>query len=100
MAIVTTTVGRKVWYRPSAYDKSGPGGMQVAGEQPCDATVVCVHNDRLVNLVVFDHNGNMHKRTSVTLLQEDDVAPNGPSYAEWMPYQTAQKKRHEAAGIE
>ncbi|MES2262122.1 MAG: hypothetical protein V4724_26680 [Pseudomonadota bacterium] len=94
--MITPTVGRKVWYRPSAYDKSGPGAMQAYGEQPCDATIVAVHSNALVNLAIFDHNGNPHKRTSVTLLQ-DDVKPNeGTSYAEWMPYQTTQAAKHAA----
>lgn len=70
--------------------------MQAATNAPLDATVVCVHGDRMVNLVVFDANGNMHKRCSVTLLQDDDVPREGTAYAEWMPYQTAQAKKESA----
>jgi hypothetical protein len=95
--MITTTVGRKVWYRPNAYDVSGPGGMQCAPNAPLDATVVCVHSDRMVNLVIFDCNGHMHRRCSVRLLQDDDLPHDGQSYAEWMPYQTAQAKKETAA---
>lgn len=94
--MIKTTVGRKVWYRPSKWDKTGPGAMQAGTDAPLDATVVAVHSDRLVNLVVFDANGNMHKRTSVTLLQDDDKPVEGSSYAEWMPYQTSQAAKEAA----
>lgn len=94
--MITPTVGRKVWYRPTEYDKSGPGGMQAYGAQPCDATVVFVHGDRMVNLLVVDHNGNTHKRTSVTLMQDGDPQPQS-AYAEWMPYQVGQAKKAETA---
>lgn len=88
--MIEPTVGRKVWYRPNAYDKQGPGGMQAYGKQACDATVIYVHSNALVNLAIFDHNGNMHKRTSVVLLQDDTKPNEGASYAEWMPYQISQ----------
>ena len=91
--MIVTTVGRKVWYRPCENDRSGVEGMAGGVNAPLDATVVCVHSDRLVNLVVFDANGNMFKRTSVTLLQDDDPSPASGRYAEWMPYQTAQAKK-------
>lgn len=91
--VTAPTVGRKVWYHPSEYDKMGPGGMQ-CGPQPLDATVVFVHGDRMVNLVVFDANGNMHKRTSVTLRQPDDDISEGQAYCEWMPYQVKQHEKH------
>lgn len=94
--MIKPTVGRKVWYRPSAWDKTGPGAMQAGTDAPLDATVVCVHGDRMVNLVVLDANGNMHKRPSVTLLQDDDKPNEGASYAEWMPYQQGQAAKAEA----
>ena len=89
--MIKPTVGRKVWYWPSEYDLNGLGAMVAAHLQPLDATVVCVHGDRMVNLVVFDANGNMHKCLSVTLVQEGDTKPEG-RYCEWMPYQIAQAK--------
>lgn len=101
--MIKPTVGRKVWYRPSANDKAGQEGMRHYGDAPLDATVVCVHSDRLVNLVIFDQNGNLFKRTSVRLLQDDDVphvdaeGNNTGFYVEWMPYQTKVAAKEEAA---
>jgi hypothetical protein len=100
--IITPTIGRRLWYWPSAYDcgKTAavpPSTIDADATQPCDAGVCYVHGDRLVNLTVADHNGNMHRRTSVTLLQEGDEIPVGQAYAEWMPYQAAQAKRQESA---
>lgn len=104
MPIIKPTVGRRVWYWPSDYDR---GLMSAArpetaiqandATQPCDAGVVYVHSDRMVNLTVADHNGNMHRRASVHLLQEGDVRPDHRTYAfaEWMPYQAAQAKKQE-----
>lgn len=90
--MIQPTIGRKVWYRPGP---QGDGGLNVWSDQPLDATVVYVHGDRLVNLVVFDHSGQYAERRSVTLVQEGDDIPHG-HYAEWMPYQNAQAKKHEA----
>jgi hypothetical protein len=63
--MIDPTVGRRVWYWPSEYDRSA--GMIADGKQPCDA------------------------RTSVTLMQEGD-APVPGAYAQWMPYQKGQAK--------
>lgn len=93
--MIKPTVGRKVWYRPTAFDKSGPGGMHAALDQPLDATVVYVHSDRMVNLLVVDHMGRSFPKTSVQLLQEGDTPPavtGGGGYAEWMPYQQGQAR--------
>ena len=64
-------------------------------EQPHAAIITYVHGDRMVNLVVFDPNGNSQGRTSVALRQEGDVAPNG-MFCEWMPYQLGQAAKTEA----
>lgn len=99
--MITPTVGRKVWYRPSAHDKTGPVPMVAATDAPLDATVVAVHGDRMVNLVIFDAMGTMFRKLSVTLMQEGDTPPldtNGISvggYCEWMPYQQTQAKKAE-----
>jgi hypothetical protein len=81
--MIKPTIGRKVWFFPSG-PESGP----------LDATVVCVHSDNLVNLVVFDHVGEMSAPRSVQLLQDDDT-PYGGSYATWMPYQVGQAAKYE-----
>ncbi|OKO68364.1 hypothetical protein AC629_42170, partial [Bradyrhizobium sp. NAS80.1] len=61
---IPPTVGRVVYYRMrepdsrmSIYDSS----------TPLDAHIVYVHSDTCVNLVVFDHSGNQHQRTSVPI---------------------------------
>jgi hypothetical protein len=87
--MIDPTVGRRVWYWPSEYDRSA--GMIADGKQPCDAGIAYVHSARMVNLTVADHNGNLHARTSVTLMQEGD-APVPGAYAQWMPYQKGQAK--------
>ncbi len=104
--MIVPTVGRKVWYRPSHEDLSSLdnsiGGKAIPpmfafGDQPLDATILYVHSDYCVNLVVFDHDAAMHRRMSVILSQGDNPVPPGDAYAEWMPYQAAQAKKDEAA---
>lgn len=97
--MISPTVGRKVWYRPSEQDKRSQAGtttaaMAVNGTEPLDATVVAVWGDRCVNLAIFDIYAHVHERRSVALKQEGDTIPEGAAYAEWMPYQTAQAKKH------
>lgn len=92
--MITPTIGRKVWYYPSDQDLAV---TQRLGDQPYDASVVFVHGDRMVNLVVWDHIGMFFSRTSVQLLQDGDPAVGGGiSYCEWMPYQKGQAAKHEA----
>lgn len=100
--MIPPTIGRKVWYRPTDFDRTGmhfqePAEGQEA--QPFDATVVYVHHDRAVNIVGYDHNGYQFTRLGVRLLQDDDVAPESGGYCEWMPlwmpFQKGQAKRHE-----
>lgn len=90
--MIKPTVGRVVWYRPSVTDMySYPSGF--GGPQPNAAIIAYVHSDSMVNLMVIDHNGNQHSRTSVPLIQDDvgEVNPvGGGSYCEWMPYQKGQ----------
>lgn len=98
--MISPTVGRKVWYRPSEQDKrnqhstSTTPSMACNGTEPLDATVVAVWGDRCVNLAIFDICARVHERRSVVLKQEGDTIPDGTAYAEWMPYQTAQAKKH------
>jgi len=53
--------------------------------------------DRMVNLAVFDANGNAFGRISVYLFQGDAANPNENAmpFAEWMPYQTGQAAKTE-----
>jgi hypothetical protein len=87
-SMITPTIGRIVWYWE---------GDRKETDQPRAAIVVYVWTDRMVNLAVFDSNGVLYNRTSVRLVQDEGerVADSVP-YAEWMPFQIGQAKRHDA----
>ncbi|MCY1166562.1 hypothetical protein D9M73_65040 [compost metagenome] len=89
--VIPPTVGRKVYYRAP---KNGVGLLSIYNlEQPCDATVIYVHSERMVNVLIVDHVGNLHPKTSVPFLQPgDDPAQHTNGYVEWMPYQVGQAK--------
>lgn len=103
--IIKPTIGRRVWYWPSAAERTAsqaarsrtvpePPLCVARDDQPCDAGIAFVHGDRMVNLTVADHHGVMHSRCSVPLLQEGDpTPPAGTAYAQWMPYQVGQAAR-------
>lgn len=85
--VIVPTIGRRVWYYPDSEEIIDTEPMICLKEsQPFDAGVVFVHNDTLVNLVVTDHSGYVHRRTSVTLVQPGQEPPAG-AYCTWMPYQ-------------
>lgn len=86
--VITPTPGRIVWFYPAPHD-----GIATLNGQPLAAVVAGVHDDRLVNLAVFDAYGNTQQRSNVQLVQPDTTKPDGGSYATWMPYQIS------AAGI-
>ena len=97
--IIKPTIGRRVWYWPTTTDlgqidraNGDPSVMEAFDPaQPCDAGIAYVWSDRMVNLTVADHNGNMHRRCSVILAQPGEERPNG-AHATWMPYQVGQAK--------
>jgi len=91
--MITPTIGRRVWFYPN-----GTTGIPTVtgSSQPCDAGIAYVWSDRLVNLTVAGHDGSQHARTSVVLLQDDDLVPTAGAYATWMPYQIGQAKKHDA----
>lgn len=94
--MIVPTVGRKVWYRPSAADKAGNFGMKTAGIAPLDATIIAVWGDRCINIGVVDIAGKPFFVSSAVMHQEGDEFPkdaNGDligGHAEWMPYQVGQ----------
>lgn len=88
--VIIPTVGRKVYYRAPA--NAAAQGIQIYNhDQPCDATVLYVHSERMVNVLVVDHMGNTHKLPSTTFVQPGDPVPSH-GYVEWMPYQVGQAK--------
>ena len=88
--MIPPTVGRKVWYSPTAADADFSTKL---GEQPFDATIVYVHSDRRVNLACFNHRGYPLLRQGVTLLQDEDAPTPGGGHCSWMPYQIGQAKK-------
>jgi hypothetical protein len=87
--VITPTVGRVVWYYPAADDPY----VTRDGDQPMSASVAFVHDDRHVNLAVFDHAGLAHAYPKVQLVQEGDAFdPNG-ARCTWMPYQMGQARK-------
>jgi hypothetical protein len=88
---IVPTVGRVVWYRPA---RNEGAAFACCDDQPLAALIARVWTDSCVNLTVFDANGHAHSRTSVPLLQADEAKPEGGFYAEWMPYQVGQAKKH------
>lgn len=90
---IKPTVGRVVWFYPSAAPL--PEGFAVPElGQPLAAIVARVWHERSVNLAVFDANGVSHAFQSVPLIQEGEEAPDG-HHAAWMPYQISQAKKAE-----
>lgn len=64
-------------------------------EQPFAGIITYVHSNEVLNLSVFDATGIPHPRTFVPLVQEGDDRPEQGFFAEWMPYQIEQAKKHE-----
>lgn len=87
--MIKPTIGRKVWFRGNL---PGVSSAYIDRNQPLDATIVFVHNDRCVNLRVTDHYGASRGVSSVILMQEGEVPNNLESWAEWMPYQQGQAR--------
>lgn len=85
-AVITPTVGRRVYFWPNEEDQARFGVFDA--QQPCDAGILYVWGDRDLNLEVTGPSGVKHAVQNVQLLQGDDEAPEGKSYAAWMPYQT------------
>lgn len=89
------TVGRKLYYIPSESDLTNPVAMQVLVKEgitdPLDATIIAVHEERTINILVVDIFGQLFPKTNVTLY--GDVTPaEGGGYAVWMPYQLGVEK--------
>ena len=81
--MIIPTVGRVVWYK-SDWEA-----------EPLAAIITKVWNDTMVNLVIFDANGNTTGKTSVRLIQDANNENPSYGYAEWMPYQMGQAAKTE-----
>lgn len=87
--MIKPTVGRVVW----AFRPFHTGDVN----QPETAQIVYVHNDRLVNIAGFNHDGVPFKHRNVVLVQEGDPKPDGENFVTWMPFQVGQAKAQAAA---
>jgi hypothetical protein len=89
--MIQPTVGRVVLFHHC-------GGLShLVSHGPVLACLIAhVWNDRLINVGGFDSNGMAFGRTSVRLLQDDDVAGKNEIHATWMPYQKGQAAKTEA----
>lgn len=96
--MIKPTIGRVVWFWPT-------GDVPDRDAQPYPALVTFVHNEYVVNLAVFDRNGDIQPRQNVQLFQGDqgEGRPQEP-HCEWMPYQKGQAAKVDAgldsAGLE
>lgn len=91
--VISPTPGRIVWYYPTQHD-----GIARLNGDPLAAIVAGVHNDRLVNLAVFDAYGNTQQRSLVLLVQPDETVPDF-AHATWMPYQVNQSVKNQATEV-
>ncbi len=85
--LIEPTVGRVVWFYVYVTGQGHKG--------PLAAHVCKVWNNRMVNLMVINENGECRGETSVGLVQEGDEAPQA-NYCCWMPYQKGQAAKTEA----
>lgn len=90
--MIKPTVGRIVWYWPRRSN-----GFET--DQPLAAIVTYVHDDHLINLSAFSPAGFPMARTSVYLAQEGVQHPFQDNFAQWMPYQVGQAKKHDTEKV-
>jgi len=85
--MITPTPGRVMWFWPEATRRE---------THPLAAMVAYVHNDNMVNLSVLSTDGAPFPACSIAIVQDGSPYVVGDQpYAEWMPYQIGQAKKHE-----
>lgn len=90
---ILPTVGRKVWFFPNGCTNLHSYPHCIDKTMPMDATITFPWSDRMVNLQVIDHIGQVHAFNNVHLVQPaDDVYEPGTPYATWMPFQVGQAR--------
>lgn len=90
--MIKPTIGRVVWFQPTCTPD------QPLRQQPYPALICYVHSDTLINVGYFNEGGTCGSATSVRLVQEGEDVPANGHFAEWMPYQVGQAKKHESVG--
>jgi hypothetical protein len=96
MTRITPTVGRVLHFIPTA-DYMASRKQAFNHPAPLAAVIAYVHSDTMVNLTVWDQNGEQFSVCSVPLVQEGCNMIVGSFYAQWMPYQKGQAAKTELA---
>ncbi|CAE6949583.1 conserved protein of unknown function [Ectopseudomonas oleovorans] len=97
MTSITPTVGRVLHFFPTADYMASRELAFNDPTQPLAAVIAYVHSDYMVNLTVWDQNGEQFGVCSVPLVQEGCDMVAGSFYAQRMPYQKGQAAKNELA---
>ena len=95
MTTITPTVGRVLHFVPTADYMVSRNQAFNDPLQPLAAVIAYVHSDYMVNLTVWDQNGEQFSVCSVPLVQEGCDTIVGSFYAQWMPFQKGQAAKVE-----
>lgn len=98
--LIKPTVGRVVWYWPSLATLTVRCMFSNDPTQPMAAHIAYVWHDRMVNLVAYDHEGNVHALPSVSLIQPGEDVPEGRDFCQWMPHQVKEQGQVITATVE
>ncbi|WP_322979120.1 hypothetical protein [Pseudomonas sp. C11] len=96
MTHIAPTVGRVLHFIPTADYMASRKQAFGNPAQPLAAIIAYVHSDTMVNLTVWDQNGEQFSVCSVPLVQEGSDVIVGSFYAQWMPYQKGQAAKTES----
>lgn len=80
-------IGHRMWYWPTTDELSGDKPMYCADKTtPFDARICYPASGGRVSLVVTDHSGELHTRSSVFVIDSHQIDPDvveAGGYAEW-----------------
>ncbi|MDH1341837.1 hypothetical protein [Ectopseudomonas oleovorans] len=96
MTRIVPTVGRVLHFFPTVDYMASRKQAFNNPAQPLAAVIAYVHSDTMVNLTVWDQNGEQFSVCSVPLVQEGSDVIVGSFYAQWMPYQKGQAAKTES----
>ncbi len=81
-AVLVPSIGDDVLFQLNGLTLTSPRLAILNPELPVHAKVVYVWSPAMVNLVLWDHYGNMHTLTSVKFLPPGEDVPVGQTYCE------------------
>jgi hypothetical protein len=81
--MIKPTIAQVVWLY-------GARGVNLDLRKPFAVDIAFVWSDRMLNVGYLDHLGQSRSLTSVVLLQDDDLKPEGQPFCTWMPFQVGQ----------